>query len=128
MAELQLTGLVADLIHREVDDPAELVAFLVHVALDVRAKGLDEHARELRRRSARSDHDEGIGREAETLGQLVLAALHELGDAAGQLAVLVHIVQLTPNNLVRTEGFAKASMVGTMLGAVVNIILDPIFI
>ena len=91
VAELQLTGLVADLIHREVDDPAELVAFLVHVALDVRAEGLDEHARELRRRSARGDHDEGIGREAETLGQLVLAALHELGDAAGQLAVLVHL-------------------------------------
>ena len=34
------------------------------------------------------------------------------------------IVQLTPNNLVRTEGFAKASMIGT----VVNIILDPVFI
>ena len=34
------------------------------------------------------------------------------------------IVQLTPNNLVRTEGFAKASMIG----AVVNIILDPVFI
>ena len=62
VAELQLTGFVADLIHREVDDPAELVAFLVHVALDVRAEGLDEHARELRRRSARGDHDEGIGR------------------------------------------------------------------
>ena len=38
------------------------------------------------------------------------------------------ILQLTPNNLLRTEGFAKASMIGTMLGAVVNIILDPIFI
>ena len=38
------------------------------------------------------------------------------------------IVQLTPNNLVRTEGFAKASMIGTMIGAVVNITLDPVFI
>ena len=38
------------------------------------------------------------------------------------------ILQLTPNNLLRTEGFAKASMIGTMLGAVINIILDPIFI
>ena len=38
------------------------------------------------------------------------------------------ILQLTPNNLLRTEGFAKASMIGTMLGAVVNIILDPNFI
>ena len=34
------------------------------------------------------------------------------------------ILQLTPNNLLRTEGFAKASMIG----AVVNIILDPVFI
>ena len=38
------------------------------------------------------------------------------------------IVALTPSNLLRTEGFAKASMVGTILGSVVNIILDPIFI
>lgn len=38
------------------------------------------------------------------------------------------IISYTPANLLRTEGFATASMVGTMLGAVVNIILDPIFI
>ena len=38
------------------------------------------------------------------------------------------IVSLTPSNLLRTEGFAKASMAGTVLGSVINIILDPIFI
>lgn len=38
------------------------------------------------------------------------------------------IVALTPSNLLRTEGFATASMAGTVLGSVVNIILDPIFI
>lgn len=38
------------------------------------------------------------------------------------------IVALTPSNLLRTEGFATASMTGTILGSVVNIILDPIFI
>lgn len=38
------------------------------------------------------------------------------------------IVSLTPSNLLRTEGFANASMTGTVLGAVVNMILDPIFI
>lgn len=38
------------------------------------------------------------------------------------------IVSYTPSNLLRTEGFAKASMTGTVLGAVVNIILDPVFI
>ncbi|MDO5424559.1 MAG: MATE family efflux transporter [Eubacteriales bacterium] len=38
------------------------------------------------------------------------------------------IVSYTPSNLLRTEGFATASMTGTVLGAVVNMILDPIFI
>ena len=38
------------------------------------------------------------------------------------------IVLFTPSNLLRTEGLAKESMFGTILGAVVNIILDPIFI
>lgn len=38
------------------------------------------------------------------------------------------IVSFTPLNLLRTEGFSTASMVGSVLGAVVNMILDPIFI
>lgn len=38
------------------------------------------------------------------------------------------IVSYTPSNLLRTEGFAKASMAGTVLGAVVNMALDPVFI
>lgn len=38
------------------------------------------------------------------------------------------LVSYTPLNLLRTEGFATASMVGSILGAVVNIILDPVFI
>ncbi|MDE5716547.1 MAG: MATE family efflux transporter, partial [Lachnospiraceae bacterium] len=38
------------------------------------------------------------------------------------------ILSLTPSNLLRTEGFATASMAGSILGAVVNMILDPIFI
>lgn len=38
------------------------------------------------------------------------------------------ILPLTPSNLLRTEGLAKASMAGNVLGAVVNMILDPIFI
>ncbi|MDE7232703.1 MAG: MATE family efflux transporter [Lachnospiraceae bacterium] len=38
------------------------------------------------------------------------------------------IVTYTPSNLLRTEGFAAASMIGSVLGAVVNMILDPIFI
>lgn len=38
------------------------------------------------------------------------------------------IVSFTPSNLLRTEGFATASMTGTVLGSVINMILDPIFI
>lgn len=38
------------------------------------------------------------------------------------------IVSLTPSNLIRTEGLAVPSMVATVTGSVVNIILDPIFI
>ena len=38
------------------------------------------------------------------------------------------IVSFTPSNLLRTEGFSTASMAGTILGSVANILLDPIFI
>ena len=48
VAEFQFAGLIADLVHREIDDPAEFVAFLIHMALDVCAEGLDEHAGKLR--------------------------------------------------------------------------------
>lgn len=38
------------------------------------------------------------------------------------------IVSLTPSNIIRTEGLAVESMIGTITGSVVNIILDPVFI
>lgn len=38
------------------------------------------------------------------------------------------ILSFTPTNLLRTEGFATASMTGNIIGSIVNIILDPIFI
>lgn len=38
------------------------------------------------------------------------------------------IVSFTPNNILRAEGHTKASMVGNVMGSVLNIILDPIFI
>ena len=46
------------------------------------------------------------------------------------LAVGAPIVMLSfiHSNLLRSEGMSKESMTGTILGAVVNIILDPIFI
>lgn len=38
------------------------------------------------------------------------------------------IFSFTPSNLLRTEGLAKEAMLGSIIGSVVNIILDPIFI
>lgn len=38
------------------------------------------------------------------------------------------IVSLIPTNQLRTEGLANAAMIGSMIGSVVNIILDPVFI
>ncbi|MDE6845515.1 MAG: MATE family efflux transporter [Lachnospiraceae bacterium] len=38
------------------------------------------------------------------------------------------ILSFTPNNQLRTEGFATQSMIGGAIGSVVNIILDPVFI
>lgn len=38
------------------------------------------------------------------------------------------IFSLAPSNIIRTEGLAKEVMIGSILGTIVNIILDPIFI
>ncbi|WP_127849115.1 MATE family efflux transporter [Lacticaseibacillus hulanensis] len=40
----------------------------------------------------------------------------------------VIIISLVPSNIMRTEGLANASMVGTVLGTALTIVLDPIFI
>lgn len=44
------------------------------------------------------------------------------------LGAPVIIFTLVPSNILRTEGMAVASMVGSITGTMVNIILDPIFI
>ncbi len=38
------------------------------------------------------------------------------------------ILALAPTNLLRTEGHANAAMVGSVMGSIVNMILDPVFI
>ena len=38
------------------------------------------------------------------------------------------ILALAPTNLLRTEGHAVQAMIGSVLGSIVNIILDPVFI
>ena len=64
----------------------------------------------------------------------LLGATEETMEYAGQyyqylaLGAPFIIVALTPGNLIRTEGLAMQSMAATILGAVVNIILDPVFI
>lgn len=44
------------------------------------------------------------------------------------LGATLIIVSLTPSNLMRTEGLAAESMIGTITGSIINMILDPIFI
>ncbi len=43
MAELQLAGFLADLVHREIDDPAELIAVLIHMAFAAAPSILSQH-------------------------------------------------------------------------------------
>lgn len=44
------------------------------------------------------------------------------------LGAPVIIFSLVPSNLLRMEGLAKEAMIGSVLGSVLNMILDPIFI
>ena len=89
VAELQLAALVADLVHREVDDPAELVALLVHVTLAGGAEGLDHHADELGGQLAARDEHERVGLERQELRGRFL--VDKLCNAAGKLALFVHL-------------------------------------
>lgn len=38
------------------------------------------------------------------------------------------ILSLTPSNIIRTEGLAMQSMIASVAGSILNIVLDPIFI
>ena len=44
------------------------------------------------------------------------------------LGAVFIIFGLVPSNILRTEGLAMQSMIGSVLGSIVNIMLDPIFI
>ena len=93
VAELQLAGLLADLIHREVDDPAELIALDVHMAGHGGAEHLAQDARGLLGLPLLSggDADEATGLEAEGGDDLIVLVREELGDAAGEIALLVDL-------------------------------------
>ena len=92
MAEFQLAGLVADLVHGEVHDPAEGVLLLVHVTGNGGAQGLDQHTGGLKGGVplACGQGHEVVGLQAQGLDDLFLDEIDELGDAAHQLAVFVH--------------------------------------
>ena len=62
-----------------------------------------------------------FGASAKTLPYAVAYAIYTLGS------IFVLIV-LGMNPFITTQGFAKISMLTTIIGAVINIILDPIFI
>ena len=91
MAELKLAGLLADLVHREIDDPAEFVALLIHVAGHCRSEHLAHDAGRFLRLAlpARRHADKAAGLEAESLGELSLLVLKEFRNTAGKLTVFV---------------------------------------
>ena len=91
VAELQLTALLADLVHGEVHDPAELVALLIHVTGAGGAEGLDEYTGGLGGCCAGRHHHQRIGCQRQNLLQLGPQAGDELGDTAGQLTLLIHL-------------------------------------
>ena len=92
MAEFQLAGLVADLVHGEVHDPAEGVLLLVHMAGDGGAQGLDQHTGGLEGGVplACGQGHEVVGLQVQGLDDLFLDGADELGDTAHQLAVFIH--------------------------------------
>ena len=93
MAEFQLAGLLADLVHGEVDDPAKFVPLGVHVTRHGRTELRAQHARRLLRGGlfAGRHADEAAGLEAEGSGDLRRLVREELCDAAGEIALLVDL-------------------------------------
>lgn len=63
-----------------------------------------------------------VGASENTLG---LAADYLKWVALGAPSI---VLSITASNLVRGEGAAKESMIGSVIGQITNIILDPIFI
>lgn len=63
-----------------------------------------------------------LGASAETMSY---ASSYYFWLAVGAPAIILNIV---PGNLLRTEGLSENAMVCTIAGAVINIVLDPIFI
>ncbi len=93
VAEFQLAGFLADLVHGEVHDPAQSVLLLVEVAGHPLAKqGTDDACGLLGGGLLAGGHaDEGAGLQGQLFLQSLAAVAQELGDAAGESAILVHL-------------------------------------
>ena len=91
MAELQLAGFLADLVHGEVHNPAEGVLLLVHVTGDGGAQSLYQRAGGLlgSAQLAGGQGHEVVGLQTQGRDHRLLDGLDKLGDAAHNLTVLV---------------------------------------
>ena len=99
MAEFQLTGLLTDLIHWEIHDPAELVTILLHVLLIGCTQQLSQNTCGLlcHQLLTCGQTDKISWLQAQCVDNSILAILQEFGDTSNQLSVLVH---LKPERLV----------------------------
>ena len=105
VAEFQLARLLAHLVHGEVHDPAEGVLLLVEVAGNTLAQQGADNAGGLlggNLLGCGGHADEGAGLQVQLGGQGGIAVVQELGDTAGEGAVLVH---LEPADLVAGLNF-----------------------
>ena len=92
MTEFQFAGLFTDLIHREIHNPAELVAILLHMFLAGCTQQLSVYTCCLLRFQllACGKPYKVTVLKAESLDDFFLAILQELGDTAYELSVLVY--------------------------------------
>ena len=92
MAEFQLSGLLADLVHWEIHDPAELISLCVHMARHKSAGHLKHDACGFLRFALfpRGDEDQCVVLQRKSFPQLRFLPGEEFGDAPGHSAVLVH--------------------------------------
>ena len=91
MAEFQFTAFIANLVHGEIHNPAELIALLVHVSRHSRAKGLNQHACGFGGTFTGRNHNQRIRLQVQHLFQLCPHAVDKLGNAASQFALFVHL-------------------------------------
>ena len=102
MAEFELAAFLPDLIHREINDPAELIFLPVHMIRAQGAQLLHKHAGGFLGRGefAGAETDQRVLRQIQLRNHPVLPVLQEFGNAAHDFALLVHPepVDLVPSD------------------------------